>query len=228
MTFQTHKPQTKETSRFAPAGFDPGAIDPPWAEGGDWRLGKGRRKVIEAVPSVTLHWPSTMPQRRDIVKAWHALAMAEIDRANISFRLMAVLKDFVHWKTGLIFPTNATLADRAGNCSERTVSRLIGQYEQIGIIRLRFGWRRSKTGKWLQTRIIFMTLPKSLGFPSKLPHLEDEDQDVEIRIDNGGLGDQPSEVPGHIDTGGLGGIDNGGLSTNERHSEVNAGGDDAA
>ncbi|NKJ91793.1 hypothetical protein GFM14_09225 [Rhizobium leguminosarum bv. viciae] len=225
---QPQKSVTNEAAPSAPSGFDPGAINPPWAQGTDWRLGKGRKKAIEAVPSVTLHWPSSMQQKRELVKTWHALAMVEVNKAGISFRLMAVLKDFVHWKTGLIFPTNATLADRAGQCSERTVSDLVGKYEQIGIIRLRFGWRKSRTGKWLQTRIMFMTLPKSLGFPRVLPQLDDEDQEVEIRVEDGVLGDLPSDGTNQIEDGVLGGVEDGVLSTNDRHSEEDNGGDDAA
>lgn len=209
-------PQRPEKLRLT-GGHEP--FDPARQTGalpdGDWREGKGRRKVLEPVPSVMLHWPDGAKERRDLVKAWHALAMAQVDRAKVSFRLMAVLKDFVHWKTGVIFPTNATLADRAGQCSERTVSRLIGQYEDLGIIRLRFGWRKGRAGNWLQTRVIFMTLPKSLGFPNHLPEIDEEDQDAEIRLDTGGLG----ENPGEVDTGGPGVVDTGGLSTNEGHSE---------
>jgi hypothetical protein len=189
----------------------------------------GIRRLVEPVPSVMLHWPSAMPKRRELVQAWHAVAMSEVHRAKLSFRLMAVLKDFVHWRNGMIFPTNATLAARAGQCSERIVSDLLGKYEDLGIVRLRFGWRKARNGKWLKTRIIFMTLPKALGFPNHLPHFDEEsDDEVEIRVEDSVPDELPSEEGSEVEHSVPRPLEHSVPITHEGTSESITGGDDDA
>ncbi|MHA6644576.1 hypothetical protein [Mesorhizobium sp. A623] len=164
--------------------FVPDADDA--AENG-WQ--KGQRRELPKVASLPFRWPKTFKEQRDYFETWHALAMRVIAENRASFRTMAVLWRFINNDSGTMWPTDPTLAFVTGS-SEKSVSRDIGQYETLGILRVKHGSRKNRSGKLVKTRTLIPSVPVDLKGTIDLPVIEDH-------TDHSGLDDAQPEADNH-------------------------------
>lgn len=118
-----------------------------------------RKAMPASVPRVRLQWPEGIEARRDLFKAWHAIAMQV---AGKHFRVLAVLWRFIHWKTGTFYPSDRTLAECAGKCSIKTISREVALYKRLGILDVETKGVKDRDGKLVTTRVLYPTIPKVL------------------------------------------------------------------
>lgn len=192
-------------------------------DGFEWQ--GGQRRVVATVPSVDLHWPDGYKAKHDAFRAWHQLAMQVISQHKASFRTIAVLFRFVNWKTGLIYPSNTTLIACAGRCSERTISRELALYEDLGIIRSRLKRHKKNNGNYITRRVMILTLPKDLAREHAMLSDDEGTEDDDFSLDTSG----PGRNDDSIDSSGLPAIDSSGLVTDEGTVENTADeGDDNA
>lgn len=155
--------EPEEHSRNLPYGqgavvYDPAESEKPNSEH-PW-VGN-RRAALAPADALPWRWPgenATAKQRYESFEAWHRIAMQILDKAGGSFRLMAIFKNVIHWKSGEIRTPDADLALHAGNCSIRTVSRDVGHYRKTGVITVEKGWRKVD-GSWLRSRTIRLAVP---------------------------------------------------------------------
>jgi hypothetical protein len=116
-----------------------------------------------------LNWPKESKARKEAFEAWHAVAMQVCNQAGVSFRVMAIVERFVHWNTGTFWATNETIAMRAGRCSERTIKRDMASICGLGLFIVERGWRRSRNGKLVRSRLIRLAIPKDLPVKTWIP-----------------------------------------------------------
>lgn len=153
------------------------AFFPNAADKFEWQ--EGQRRELPKVAGLLFRWPKTIKEQKDYFETWHALAMKVISDSRASFRTIAVLWRFIHHDSGTMWPTDATLAIVTGS-SEKSVSRDIGQYETLGLLRVDRGWRRNRIGKMVRTRTLIPSVPVCLKGSTDLPVIEDH-------TDNSGL-----------------------------------------
>lgn len=120
-------------------------------------------------PCLPLIWPKEGKARKEAFEAWHAVAMQVCSQAGISFRVMAIVDRFIHWNTGTFWATNETIAMRAGRCSERTIKRDMASLCALGLFIPERGWRRSRNGKLVRSRLIRLAVPKDLPVETWVP-----------------------------------------------------------
>ncbi len=163
-------------------------------------LGRLRKsEVLEQVEAVPLRWPiGKRADQEEAFSTWHLMAMAAVSQAGASFRTLAVFWRFVNWKTGLLFPSTATLAHCAGACSEKTVKRDLKTYERIGIIKTRISKRRTPGGNTVNTRFIELTIPHSVAANFNLRDIDHGDTSGPHETD----GHRDHSCPFHGDTSG--------------------------
>lgn len=183
----------------------------PGADKFGWQT-QERRKV-DAVEALPLRWPSTPKERFDLFDAWHDVAMQIVQGARRGFRLMAVAKKVINWQAGIITNSNADLAMRAGRCSEKTVSREVGEYVRLGVFIVEDGWRKEGT-QIIRTRTIRPGLPVNLNPEIMLP-------ETPVDLDTSG----PDRSGFDLDTSGPVDLDTSGPITIET---IRGGGGDAA
>jgi hypothetical protein len=162
---------------------------------GDTR--KGGRKAFSKEKCLPLRWPQGMKERYDMFDAWHDVAMQIIDEAGVSFRFLAVTKKVFHWKSGTIRETNSTIAERAGRCSAKTISRDVKQAADLGILILEFGSRKNREGKVLKTRVIKPAIPADLD-KKKIPL--PADLDLDTACPDGAYNQRDTRCPDNVDT----------------------------
>lgn len=214
---QKAKPRSMEDEPFDPLRTTASTDEYEWQG--------GQRRVVASVPSVDLHWPDGHKARHDAFRAWHQLAMQVISQHKASFRTIAVLFRFVNWKTGLIYPSNTTLIACAGRCSERTISRELALYEDLGLIRSRLKRHKKSNGNYITRRVIILTLPKDLAKEHAMLSDDEAHEDDDFNLDTSG----PGRTDASLDTSGLPAIDTSGLVTDEGTVEnADAEGDDNA
>lgn len=177
----------------------------------DWQ--EGQRRKIEAAEALPLRWPATPKERFDLFDAWHHVAMKILYRERGSLRLMAVAKIIIRWSQGIITDSNAELADRAGGCSEKTISREVQDYANLGIMIADMGWRRVGS-QIVRTRSLRLALPTILPEGIELP------ENCQFDLDNSG----PDGRGADLDNSGPGDLDNSGPITIDHKK----GGSDAA
>jgi hypothetical protein len=169
------------------------------------RIRTGTRKVFEKSESFPLKWPQDKKGRYDLFDAWHDVAMQIIHREKIGFRMMAVSKKVIRWSLGAITDSNAELASRAGYCSEKTISREIQAYADLGLFISELTWKRPGGRKFITVRALWPSLPKVLPDGIVLPDL------VELSLDNSG----PDLGAISLDNSGPEGMDTRGPATIE-------------
>ena len=174
----------------------------------------GERRKFKAVKSVKLQWPEGSKQRFDLFDAWHDVAMQIIHREKAGLRIMAISKKVVRWASGSIRISNEEMAERAGYCSAKTMSREVQAYVALGLLKVKTEWKRPTKDKFVTVRELFLALPDPLPEDIKLPNND------AVSLDNSGLDLEAVS----LDNSGLGGRDNSGLAT-IYHKK---GGDDAA
>lgn len=145
------KPATKKTGA-ATVAFVPTIGEAPR---------HGRRRVLARAPSVSLRWPATTKARKELFDAWHQIGMQTVHSAGVNFRLMALIERFVNWQSGELWPSNETLARRAGGCGESTVKRDIATYQKLGLLTVELGWRRLRNGRIVRKRTIRLAIPEA-------------------------------------------------------------------
>lgn len=174
----------------------------------------GTRREFAKVEALPLRWPSESKERYDLFDAWHHVAMQVLHRSRGSFRLIAVAKLVIRWSHGVILDSNAELAERAGGCAEKTISREVQQYADLGLFISELAWKRPGGGKFITVRSLRPSLPIHLPKGIVLP------DGVELSLDNSG----PDLEAVSLDNSGPGGLDNSGPATIDHKK----GGGDAA
>lgn len=189
--------------------FIPGDVEPRQS---------GKRRVFEKVEALPLKWPqgsgdAVKKARFDLFDAWHGVGMQILHRERCSFRLMAVTKIVIRWSQGIITNSNAELAERAGGCSEKTISRDVQDYVDLGIFIADMGWRRVGS-QIVRTRSLRPAAPTTLPEGILLP------ENCQFDLDNSG----PDGCWVDLDNSGPGDLDNSGPITIDHKK----GGGDAA
>ncbi len=123
-----------------------------------WVSAPGQRRDMDGVQAVPLIWPSGQREQFRVFDAWHEIAMQLVDRAGRPFRLMAVYRRVMFWKTGVIFASDCDLSRLAGRCSAKTMSREIQVHRRLGIIAVEHGWREVG-GRSVRTRLVKLAVP---------------------------------------------------------------------
>ena len=137
----------------------------------DWRSGAARK--VEPCEAMPLLWPKATKERRELFDVWHAIGMKVVGDVGASFRLMAVVRRFLHWETGTLWPTSATLAAIGGECSERTIKRDIATYRDLGLFIVDHKSRRDPSGQLKKRRLIRLAVPVEMS-PEMPIHDADE------------------------------------------------------
>lgn len=141
----------------------------------------GERRKYKAVKSVKLLWPEGSKQRYDLFDAWHDVAMQITHREKAGLRIMAISKKVVRWASGSIRASNEEMAERAGFCHPKTISREVQAYTTLGLLQSKTEWKRPSKDKFLTVRELFLSLPDPLPEGIKLPNNEP------LSLDNSGL-----------------------------------------
>lgn len=174
------------------------------ADGVDLQGFSGQRRIFEKVDALPLRWPRDKKDRFDLFDAWHHVGMQLLHRGRGSFRLIAVAKLVIRWAPGVIIDSNAQLAERAGGCAEKTISREVQDYVDLGILIADMGWRHVGT-QVVRTRSMRLALPTNLPGGITLPTICDFDLDNScpdgsgFDLDNSGPGDLDNSGPITID-----------------------------
>lgn len=139
-----------ETTAFNPSTGE--ILDDRWS---------GQRRTFKRTASVLWNLPEPGKPRFDAFDAWYAMAAQVLHKARASFQVIAAFKILFIWKAGEITATDIRFTHYCGGCSDKTVSRIIGNYLDLGIIQIEPGWRVYR-GKRLRTRIIRLAAPVDL------------------------------------------------------------------
>jgi hypothetical protein len=133
----------------------------------------GKRKRHQPYDAIPLKWPrgstnEVKKARLDLFDAWHDVAMQIVHLAHDDFRLLAAARKVLMFASGEIIASNRELAWRAGHCSDKTITRCIRRYADLGIFIVASGWRRDGDGL-LKTRTIRLALPVTIDDRVELP-----------------------------------------------------------
>lgn len=128
----------------------------------------GQRRTFTQSTSRLWYMPAAGKQRFDAFDAWHAMAAQVLHDERASFQVIAAFKILFNWKTGDITATDTRFTRFCGGCSEKTVSRIIGIYEHLGIIKIEHGWR-VVDGRRVRTRTIRLAVPETLPAVTIIP-----------------------------------------------------------
>ncbi|WP_210212606.1 hypothetical protein [Mesorhizobium sp. M4A.F.Ca.ET.050.02.1.1] len=141
--------------------------------------------------------------------------MQILHREKVSLRLIAIAKKVIWWSDGTITGSNAALATRAGYCSEKTISREVTAYVDLGIFAVAFDWKRPEGEKFITIRTLRPSLPITLPAWIILPEgsdlsLDNSGPDLEgASLDNSG----PDLEGASLDNSGPELLDNSGPAT---------------
>ncbi len=178
--------------------------------------GQGKRRTVLAASKLPLRWPQEAKHRYDLFDAWHDVAMQLVHNAKGDFRLLAVMKKVIHWKTGTVTLSNADLAARAGRCTDKTITRGVKFYSDLGLFSVVMGWKKRSDGTFKRTRTIGLTLPATLPEGVQLPQAIARHRDT-----RGPDGDMDTRGPDYegldVDTRGPGLPDTRGPITIDNH-----------
>ena len=170
---------------------------------GDEPRTSGKRRSFEKVEALPLKWPPAVKERYDLFDAWHDVAMQILHQEKGSFRLIAIAKKVIRWRDGVICGSNADLALRAGCCAEKTISRDVQDYIDLGILIGSLHWKRPGGDKFITVRTLRPALPTALPEGIILP------ETVPLSLDNSG----PDLAGLSLANSGPGGLDNSGPAT---------------
>ena len=150
---------------------DAGVFVPDDGDKYEWQ--EGQRRKVEAIDALPLRWPTTPKERFDLFDAWHGVAMQILHRGRGSFRLMSVAKIVIRWSQGVIIDTNEELAQRAGNCNEKTIKRDVSDHIRRGLFVAKYDWIRPGGGKFKTVRelrpALPIVLPEGIILPESVP-----------------------------------------------------------
>ncbi|RVC45467.1 hypothetical protein EN781_09735 [Mesorhizobium sp. M4A.F.Ca.ET.090.04.2.1] len=120
----------------------------------------GKHRKFSAKPSRNWLWPKTREEQRKAFRAWQFIAKQIIHKERYSFQAISTFDQFLFWGKGEIYASNEEMAEAAGKCSARKISREISAYRDMGIIAVDMGWRKSQDGKFKSTRTIRLAVPR--------------------------------------------------------------------
>src|SRR5690606_29385810 len=121
----------------------------------------GKRKSHKQRQTVPLLWPREKKERLALFDAWHDVAMQIVHLEKDDFRLRAAVRKVLMFTSGEIVASNREIAWRAGHCSDKTITRCIKRYADLGIFVVSSGWRRDGDNLY-KTRTIRLALPETL------------------------------------------------------------------
>lgn len=123
----------------------------------------GKRRSVETLPGLRYPrvWPLDPEKRRDEFDFWHSIAMQILNANGASFRLLAALAAALDRQCGEVHETDDELADMAGGCSIKTISRDLADYKRLGLLVVQYGWRE-RNDKMVRYRTIFTAIPSEL------------------------------------------------------------------
>ncbi|MBB6011899.1 hypothetical protein HNR59_001244 [Aquamicrobium lusatiense] len=121
----------------------------------------GKRKSHQQRRAVPLQWPKEKKEKLALFDAWHDVAMQIVHLENDDFRLLAAVRKVLMFSSGEIIASNREIAWRAGHCSDKTITRCIKRYADLGILIVASGWRRDGDNLF-KTRTIRLALPETL------------------------------------------------------------------
>lgn len=128
----------------------------------------GQRRTFTHSTSLLWDIPAAGKRRFEAFDAWHAMAAQVLHDERASFQVFAAFKILFNWKAGEITATDARFTRYCGGCSEKTVSRIVGIYEDLGIIKIEHGWRVVE-GNRVRTRTIRLAVPETLPAVTIIP-----------------------------------------------------------
>lgn len=139
--------------------------------------GEGKRREIETREPLPLRWPKTREEQQKTLEAWQDVAMQVIHDAGARFRLITTFWRLIIWKEGAVFASDGMIAKAAGDCSKDTIKNDVKQYKQLGIVHATVGWRTTKAGRLVKSRVMRPAVPSDLRESVTLPF------DDDLRID---------------------------------------------
>ncbi|HEV7436603.1 MAG TPA: hypothetical protein VGO22_17315 [Pseudorhizobium sp.] len=154
------------------------------------------REILQKEP-IPFRWPTTMTERRKVVRMWRTIAMRVLHDLELSFRLMAVIDDHMMWGIGEIWASSEKLASAAGGCNEKTIRRDIQKLKKLGFLIVENGYRTVSAGQRVKTRAIRLALPSD--YDGDVPDHEDDDQ-TDTRCPNGRHDQTDTRCPEVADT----------------------------
>ena len=123
----------------------------------------GKRRSVDELPGLRYPrvWPLEAERRQDEFDFWHSIAMQILNANGASFRLLATIAAALDRQWGQVHETDEELAEMAGGCSIKTISRDLADYKRLGLLVVEYGWRESK-GKMVRKRTIYTAIPSTL------------------------------------------------------------------
>lgn len=103
-------------------------------------------------------WPVTTSLQAEVFHDWRYMAKQVIHQNGGSFRLLAALTDLIDMGTGETKASDEDLAEEAGRCGVKTISREVGAYRRMGIIQTLKTFQ-PKGEKNVRARIIRLAMP---------------------------------------------------------------------
>lgn len=123
----------------------------------------GKRRSVEQLPGLRYPrvWPLDAEKRRDEFDFWHSIAMQILNANDTSFRLLATIAAVLDRQCGAVDETDEELAEMAGGCSIKTISRDLADYKRLGLLVVEYGWRERRE-KMVRSRTIYTAIPSML------------------------------------------------------------------
>ncbi|MBX9456162.1 MAG: hypothetical protein KL863_09125 [Rhizobium sp.] len=88
--------------------------------------------------------------------------MQIIHRDTGNFRLAAILKIIINWDTGTLSLSYSAMAEKAGNCCSKTISREVKRYESLGLFVSTRGWKRPDGKAFKKRNTLRLAVPVQL------------------------------------------------------------------
>jgi hypothetical protein len=136
-----------------------------------WKNLSGKHRLVEEsegekYPRV---WAPSFYGRRNQLDDWRYMAAQILHENSCSFRVFSVYDRLIDWESCEISASNYEIAEEAGRCEKKTVSREIATHKRLGIITIGYE-TRDVSGKLARVRVIRPALP--IEIPSYL-HIRD-------------------------------------------------------
>jgi hypothetical protein len=139
----SQKPKNKKT------------IDKAWQN-----LSGKHRQVAESEGEIYPRvWALSFYGRRVQLDDWRYMAAQILHENGCSFRVFSVYDRLIDWDACEIASSDHEIAEEAGRCEKKTVSREIAMHKRLGIITIEYE-TRSRSGKLSRTRVLRPALPK--------------------------------------------------------------------
>ena len=121
----------------------------------------GKRRVVPVLPGLRfpIVWPMDAEKRLADYRDWHRIAMQILHNEKASFRLIAAISAALDWNDGTVCLTDDELAEVAGKCGSKSISRDIATYKTLGLLVTEYGWRE-RNGKNVRMRILRTAVPE--------------------------------------------------------------------